>query len=230
MGAHDGHRGRVRERFLKNGLDGFADHEVLELLLFYAIPVRDVNPLAHRLLDTFGSLAGVLDAPAAELARVEGSGETTAALLTLIPQLARRYAISGQSFEGAVRSSEDAGRVMLPYFVGETREAVYVACLDGKRRVIGCRLMGRGGNTGAGLNVRQVVEYAVDARAAAVIVAHNHPSGVAVPSGEDREATEELARALRLVDVELTDHLVVADGDFVSMRDAGMMESAGEDR
>ncbi len=224
MGGHDGHRRRMKERFLKGGLDGFADHEVLELLLFYAIPQRDVNPLAHRLLERFGSLAGVLDASPEELAAVEGSGESTAALLTLIPALSRRYAISGRSFEGAIMSSADAGRVLLPYFVGETREVMYAACLDGKRRLIGCRTLDRGGNTGTGVNVRKVAECAITMHAAAVIVAHNHPSGVAVPSREDRQATMELKRALALVDVELVDHLVVADGDFVSMADAGMLD------
>ncbi len=221
----DGHRRRMKERFLNGGLDGFADHEVLELLLFYAIPQRDVNPLAHRLLDRFGSLAGVLDASPEELAGVEGSGPGTAALLSLIPALSRRYAISGGSFDGAVTSSADAGRALLPYFIGETREVMYAACLDGKRRLIGCKLLDRGGNTGTGVNVRRVVECAIGMRAAAVIVAHNHPSGVAVPSREDREATLELKKALALVDVELVDHLVIADGDFVSMADAGMLEN-----
>lgn len=221
----DGHRRRMKERFLNGGLDGFADHEVLELLLFYAIPQRDVNPLAHRLLDRFGSLAGVLDASPEELAGVEGSGPSTAALLSLIPALSRRYAISGGSFDGAVTSSADAGRALLPYFIGETREVMYAACLDGKRRLTGCKLLDRGGNTGTGVNVRRVVECAIGMRAAAVIVAHNHPSGVAVPSREDREATLELKKALALVDVELVDHLVIADGDFVSMADAGMLEN-----
>lgn len=224
MGIHQGHRERMRERFLKHGLDNFDDHNVLEMLLFYSVPRRDTNPIAHELLERFGSLAGVLEARPGELMKVDGVGEGTAALLNLIPQLARRYGLSRSSMDRVISSTEDAGRVMLPYFTGETGEAVYVACLDAKRRLIDCRLMDRGGVGSISISIRKIVEYALSVNAAGIIVAHNHPSGIALPSKEDREATRKLMEALRPVEVALLDHLVISDEDFVSMAEDGLLK------
>ena len=130
MSVHQGHRERMKQRFLKEGLDGFADHEVLELLLFYAIPQRDTNDLAHRLIDRFGSLDAVLDAPREELLSVKGVGENTATLLTLATWIYRRYLISAQREPVRVDSTDKAKALLWPRFVGEKDEVVYMLCMD----------------------------------------------------------------------------------------------------
>lgn len=217
MGIHDGHRKRLKARFLSQGLDGFDDHTVLELLLFYGVPQRDVNPLAHALLSHFGSLAAVLDAPAEELLKVPGVGESVATLLKLAPQLGRRYMISRVGAGEALVTAAQMGAYLVPRFFGERDEVVYIVCLDAKCKVLGCQLLFRGGINSAFVSVRKIVETALIYNAAGVILAHNHTSGIAVPSQEDCQTTAAVKRALCAVGVELVDHIVVADDDFVSM-------------
>ena len=226
MGIHDGHRGREKEKFRDFGLDILSDHEALELLLYFSIPRGDVNPLAHRLVDRFGSFAGVMDARYEELLEVEGVGENTATLIKYIPQAARRYLISKARAEGIINSPQRAGNYMKPLFFGERDEVVYIACLDAKCKVLGCKLVGRGSINSASVSIRKIVEIVLNMNAAYAILAHNHPSGLALISQEDINTTEKAAKALEAVDVKLLDHIVVADDDFVSMADDGIMKNA----
>ncbi len=223
MGVHDGHRARVKEQFAKHGLAALPDHAVLELLLFYAIPRGDVNPLAHELINKFGSLSAVFDAPESELLEVPGVGENAARLIKLIPQVSRRYLISRGEFEGLITSPEAAGAYLLPYFYAQRDEVVYIACLDAQRKVLACRLLFNGSVNSANISVRKIVETALLYNSTSVILAHNHPSGIAVPSAEDKETTARIAAALEAVDVELADHIIVADDDFVSMAESGLI-------
>jgi len=224
MSVHDGHRARLKEQFSEHGLGALPDHNVLELLLFYSIPRGDVNPLAHDLVDRFGSLAAVFDAPIEKLMSVPGVGENTARLIKLIPQVSRRYLISRAKFDGILSSPAAAGRYLLPYFYAERDEVVYLVCLDGKRQVLSCRCLFRGSVNSANVSVRKLVETALSCNAASVILAHNHPSGIAVPSREDEATTRRIMAALDAVEIELADHIVVADDDFVSMADSGFFK------
>lgn len=140
MGEHDGHRDRLRKRFLEQGMDVLQDDQVLELLLFYALPRRDTNDLARKLLKHFGSIAAVLEAPLQELKTVGGIGESAAVLLHLITPLARRYLLSRVSPGVVLTSTQACGEYLLPYFFGATEELVYLLCLDGRCRVLACRL------------------------------------------------------------------------------------------
>ena len=223
MGIHDGHREKMRQRFLKGGLEPFADHEALELLLYYAIPRRDTNPIAHALMERYGSLRAVLSAPVEDLQKVEGIGESAAILLKLVPQLYRKARLAEAEQETVLNSSERAGAYLLERFVGETHEVVYALYLDRKGKLIACRHLGEGGISSAGLDIRRLLEQALLTSASAVILSHNHPSGIALPSREDYGATEQAARALDAVGVPLLDHIIVADGDFVSMADSGLL-------
>ena len=220
MGIHDGHREKMRRRFAQTGLSGFADHEALELLLFYAIPRRDTNPLAHRLLERYGSLEGVFTAPAEDLEKVEGMGESAALLLRLVPLLAEK---SRERTDGPVilNSTERAGEYLLRRFDGKKHELVYELCLDRKGKLLACKLLTEGDVNGAELNIRRLVENALLTNASAVILSHNHPSGVALPSSEDFATTDRARAALEGVGIPMVDHIIVADGDFVSMRDSG---------
>lgn len=223
MGVHDGHRDRVRKRFLMNDLNGFADHEALELLLYYAIPRGDVNPLAHALMDRFGSLAGVFSAPQELLTQVEGVGERTAMLLRLVPQIAQKARLTELEREVALNTRERVGEYLLELFSRERNEAVYQVCLDGKGKLLTCRRLGEGSASAVNLDVRKIVQNAITFCASSVILAHNHPSGVALPSEADQTATLRVKAALESVDVRLEDHIVVADHDFISFAQSGLL-------
>lgn len=222
-GIHDGHRDRLRQRFREHGLDNFNDHNVLELLLCYVIPRKDVNPIAHALLDAFGSLHGVFEAPVEALMQVEGIGEKSAMLIRLIPQISRRYMISRQADQIVLKDSKSAGDYLVPQFLYERDEVVLMVCLDGNCRVICCREIARGETNAASVSIRRVVELALAQNSTSVILAHNHTSGIALPSQEDVATTQRIAQALQMVSVKLADHIVVADNDFVSMTDSGFL-------
>lgn len=223
MDIHDGHREKMRRRFLETGLEGFADHEALELLLYYAIPRRDTNPIAHALMERYDSLSGVLNAPVEDLQKVEGIGESAAILLSLVSKIGRKARLADAGQERVLNSSERAGAYLLERFSGETREMIYLLCLDRKGKLLACKRMAEGSVAGANLNIRKVVETALLTSASAVILSHNHPSGVALPSADDEAATRQVREALRTIGVDLVDHIIVADRDFVSMADSGLL-------
>ena len=223
MEEHAGHRKRMKSRFLHYGLSNFDDHNILELLLFYAQPRKDTNALAHRLMETFGSLDAVFEAPPEALMKVEGIGESAAVLIHLVPEAARRYRIAKETPGNIISSSEDVGRYMIPRFLNCRGEAVYLICLDPKRRVLGCHELSSGSPTSVSVTVRQIVEIALTQNAAAVILAHNHPNGLALPSPEDNASTQRIRNALALVNIPLLDHIIVSGEDFVSMADSGLL-------
>lgn len=218
---HKGHRERLKQRFLKEGLDQFTDIQALELLLFYAIPQRDINPIAHALLDRFGSLSQVLDASFEELKKVPGISDHSATLLTLVTELARYYQVDCAQRVECLTTLEACGSYLVPYFFGRSSETVFLLCLDAKCKVLCCKEVGQGSVNSASISVRKVVETALAANATTVVLAHNHPSGVALPSEEDILTTRRIAAALNAVEVHLADHVVVADGDYVSIAQSG---------
>ena len=222
MGVHDGHRQRKKEQFLRRGLEGFADHEVLELLLYYAIPRRDTNELAHRLIDRFGTLRGVFDAAPEELRQVDGVGENAALFLQLLPAVGRR-ALLDEKKETILNSVETVGAFFTRLLAGERREVLYQVCLDAKGKLLSDHRLASGTVSMAPVSVREVVENALRCDASRVVLGHNHPSGVALPSEEDRQITLQIQQALATMSITLVDHIIVADGDFVSMAASGML-------
>ena len=224
--THGGHRSRLKQRFLEHGLDNFNDLNALELLLFYSIPRQDTNEIAHRLLDRFGSFAAVMEATMEELLEIPGIGENTATLLKLIPQIDRRYLMSKTEERPQIRSSAQAGKILIPRYRFAREEIVYLLCLDSRNMLISCEELGRGTLGEANVSVRSVVERALKRNAAAVILAHNHVDGFAIPSRADQYATRQIHDALKLVGIMLADHIVVAGDDFVSFADSGLMELA----
>lgn len=217
MPTHDGHRDRVRQRFLKEGLESFEDYQILELLLFYSIPRRDTNPIAHELIETFGGLHQVFDAPYRALMDVGSIGASSALLLKLIPAVAKQYEISQQKVGVQLCTTNEYGKYLIPHFVGKRNETVYLLCLDSRCQPICCIQMDEGDVTSARVSPRKVVQTALNMQAASVILAHNHPSGFATPSPEDILTTRRIAMALDGVDIPLVDHIIVSDDDFVSL-------------
>ncbi len=222
---HSGHRQRLKQQFLQNGLDGFTDYQVLELLLFYAIPRVDTNPIAHALMERFGSLDQVMEAPPSELMQVPGVGENAATLLPLITAAGRYYQVRRSENTRILCSVTDCGRYLLPFFHGRTNETVFLLCLDAKCKVLSCRELGEGSVNSASIPIRRIVETALLSRAVSVVLAHNHPNGLAIPSHEDVLSTQRTATALAAVEITLVDHIIVADDDFVTLGQSGFYRS-----
>jgi DNA repair protein RadC len=214
---HKDHRSRVRNRYIKEGLDHFEDHQVLEFLLFHTIPRRDVNPLAHQLLETFGSFAGVLDATYDELLRCPGVGEYTAAFLSMIPSLCRRYLMDRQTRYPCFGDMHKLGSYLVNYFVGETREKLIAVYLNNRSEMIDLEIISEGVVNKTDANLRRIVEGAVTKRAAAVVLAHNHPDGPCVPSDADVSLTSFFGETLKRIDIPLSEHFVVAESRYVGI-------------
>lgn len=222
MAIHDGHRGRLKERFRTEGLDNFDELQVLELLLFYCIPRQDTNPIAHRLLDHFGTLSQVLEAPVGELEKIPGVGQNAATFLHLVRDAGRYYQVNRSRQEKILTTTEKCGDYLASFFVGRRNETVFLLCLDAKCKVLCCKEIGEGSVNSAGVPVRRIVETALGVNATTVILAHNHPSGLALPSSEDVQTTHRVAAALETVDITLADHIIVADRDYVSLAQSGL--------
>ena len=214
---HSGHRSRLKQRFLQTGLLGWSDYEVMELLLCYAIPRGDVNGLAHRLIDSFGSLAGALDASPDELKRIPGMGEHSVILLGLVPTVGGRYLEERSDMGNIVHTVEQAGACLAPCFHGARNEMSYILCLDSKDKVLGIRKVSEGCIYAADINVRRIAEEALALRAARIWLAHNHISNLAFPSCADWQGTDTIRAALGAVGLELVDHLIFVDGDMISL-------------
>lgn len=223
MGIHDGHRERLKNKLLEQGLDVFDDHTVLELLLFYATPRKDTNPLAHELMNMFGSLEAVFEAPAEELYKTTGIGENAVTLLKLIPEVSRRYAIDKNKFDDILDSTKKAGDFLVARYMYERDEVVYVICLDSKCGVICCKELARGVANSAAISIRKIAELALSKNATSVIISHNHVSGLALPSFDDEMTTKRIKTALDSMGIILRDHIIVAGDDYISMADSGML-------
>lgn len=223
MGIHDGHRKRVKEKFIEFGLDSFSDVEVLEFLLFFAVPRKDTNEIAHHLLNQFGSLHGVFNASYYELLEVPGITVNSAILITFISRLQRKIEISKTKSIRIIKNSKDSSAYLIPRFKNEQEEVMLLLCLDAKRSVICCKELGRGTAVSVDIDCRKVAETALKVNAVTAIIAHNHPGGKLYPSVEDDSLTQILYKALRNVEIKLEDHLIIVDDEYVSYADAGAM-------
>ncbi|MDY3617875.1 JAB domain-containing protein [Agathobaculum sp.] len=216
-GLHDNHRERVFKKFEEYGLDAFEDYQALELLLFYSIPRKDTNETAHRLKNTFGSLSGVFDASYEALLQVEGVGGRTAALVCLLRELAARVEKDrARVQQNSIRltTPELIGAYFVPQFTGAAEERLLAAYLDNAGRVLRCTTVGVGNVNRVSLNMRGILESACLLKAAGVALAHNHPGGDVSPSAEDIELTKRVADGLRLADIQLVEHVIVAGDRF----------------
>ncbi len=217
---HEGHRERLRQRFLRESLDNFQPHNVLELLLFFSIPMKDTNNEAHALIDRFGSLSAVFDANFDELITVKGIGENSATLIKLIPELFKKYEVDKINREGDVLSDcEAVARYTSKYFKGVNEEHLYLLCLDSNCKILGFEQISSGTINATPINNRKIVELAYKSNAANLILVHNHPSGVVAPSKSDVNATLSTVELLKSIGMRLNDHIIIGNGDdFFSFR------------
>ncbi|MGI6264816.1 MAG: JAB domain-containing protein [Acutalibacteraceae bacterium] len=215
---HEGHRQRLKQRFLREGLAGFERHQVVEMLLFFGIPRVDTNELAHRLLDAFGSLSGIMDAPYDELIKVKGVTENAAVLICFSKALGTEYARDRQRHAVVLKSAQRMGEYAASFFVGLDHEAVLLVCMDNRFRVLHSGILTHGSVNAAEINTRLILQTALRHNATAIMLAHNHPGGSPVPSYEDVTTTRYLREALNPVHITLIDHFIVAEEGYTSMR------------
>ncbi len=214
---HEGHRQRMKERFLNEGLSHFSGHEVLEMLLYYAIPYRDTNDLGHTLEDSFGSLTKVLEADYQDLIKVDGVTPHIATLITLCGQVARRYQREQYAFVKPMYKSDEFGRYLLPWFSGQKDESVVLMSMDNRYKVLNTTRVFTGSVNSTQFSMRGAVQQVLRDNATMVVMAHNHPNGHALPSNADIETTRRFAKLLQELGIKLIDHLIVSDDDFVSL-------------
>ena len=214
----------MRERFFQHGLETFNEIEALEMLLYYAIPRKDTNPLAHALLDRFGSLDYVLSASEEELCEVPGISERTAALLMMVPQITQLSEVNRANRIKDVTRTEDAVNFLIPRFRNQRREILLLLCLNSQKQITHVEVMNKGAVNYVTFDPRRVVEVALKRQAVSVIIAHNHPDGPALPSKEDDSATSQVYRALNTVGINLYDHIIIAGEDYASYRRSGALD------
>ncbi len=220
---HEGHRKRVKARYLAEGMDAFEDHQVLEFLLFYSIQIRDTNELAHKLIKEFGTLAGLFEADPKDICKRCGVSENTAILISLIPSLSRRYFRGKWGNKPQINSSSKAGEYAVSLFAGRTYEAFYVICLDSQNRVNYAALVHEGTINEAPVYPRLIVETSLRHQANGVILAHNHPGGSLKPSTADIEVTKKIYIALNAIGINVIDHVIVAGDKYFSFAENGYM-------
>lgn len=217
-GIHDGHRSRMKENMIQNGIDQLEPHQVLEMLLFYSIPRVDTNPLAHRLIDHFGGLAEVLEADYEQLKKVDGVSDHTASLLVLFHHLFRRYHCEKAQENTVFHSLDEIGKYLKAQFLNEKQEKLRIMCLNNRGELLNCSVISVGSLTSTSVDIRGILDTMMRYPTTAIVMAHNHPAGFALPSAEDYESTIRVRKALEYFDVRLVDHMVFAQDDYTSMR------------
>jgi DNA repair protein RadC len=220
---HEGHREKVKQRFIEEGLNAFEDHQVLELLLFYTIPRKDTNEMAHRLLEKFGTLESLFDSKPEELVKKGKVTRNTAIFLSMVPELARRYMMLKQGRKPVLDSSSKAGQFITTLFIGKTYEAFYVCCLNSQNQLNYAALVHEGTINEAPVYPRLIVETALRHQASSIILAHNHPGGSLKPSNADIEVTRKICDAMKTISVSVIDHIIAAGNNYFSFAENGLL-------
>ena len=221
---HEGHRKRMKEKYKTSGLSGFAEHEALEFLLFFSLKRVDTNPIAHRLIDRFGSFAGVMEADEKDLAEVEGVGPETALFLKSIPSFGDYYRRSRWKSREMLRTSMETG-LYCADLIGELQhEVFYVVCLDKNRKILSNFKLAEGSLERVNVDLRKMTKEILKYPTKGIILTHNHPSGVRTPSEKDRELTLKICDYMENLEIDVIDHIIVCGQTFLSMAETGLME------
>ena len=215
---HAGHRQKLRDRFIHDkGFENFEDHQILELLLFYANARKDTNPIAHRLLDEFGSLKGVFEARPEQLKKVPDVGDQAATLISMVVPLTRVWHRCAMETPTRIGNSREAEQYCLSILAGERTERFYVVSLNAQCNVLGRRKISEGSLSEVSAYPRMVMETALNYNAHSVLLCHNHPGGTCAPSAEDISSTVQLQWLLSGVGILVLDHIIVASDRTYSM-------------
>ena len=219
--SYIGHRERIREKFASVGLDSFLDHEILELLLTYTVARKDTKPIAWALLKHFGSLAAVLDAEPNELEKIEGIGKNSALFLKLIRAVFKKYTLDEVKENTIRRTPQQVLAYCRASLSDKTEECLEVIFLSVRNTVMSTQLVASGLIDRVAVSPRKIVECALAAKAAALILVHNHPSGDASPSLEDISLTRDVIRAAALFGISVHDHIIIGKGSHYSLKANG---------
>lgn len=219
--SHIGHRKRIRQRLTATGTEAFLDHELLEVLLTYAIARKDTKPTAWALLKHFGSLNGVLDADQTALTDVAGIGPHTAQLFTLLRELFKRYLLAQVKRNVQIRTPQQVLDYCKASLAGKKEEFLEVIFLSTRNTIISIQVIARGEIDKVSASPRKIVEWALKEKASALILVHNHPSGDATPSAEDIDLTLKVIQAARVFDISVHDHIIISKGMHYSLKAAG---------
>ena len=220
---HEGHRERMRERFLKNGIEGFAPHEVLEMLLFFSKPRVNTNETAHDLINAFGSFDRVLDADFESLCKVDGIGANSAFMLRLIKDTINFYTKSKWADKPNLANNFAAGAYVLDMIGEQTQECFYVLCLDAARNVLALKKLSEGTAYRTYIDIQLIVEAAINQHAHSIILVHNHPNGLIEPSESDIQLTRRIQNTFKELNIKVIDHIIVGEGRFFSMAEKQLM-------
>ncbi len=220
---HTDHRSRMRARVKQYGLASLAEHEALEYVLFFCIPRQDTNPIAHALLRRFGSFADVLEAEEQELVTVPGVGPAAAHFLHTLSEIDRYYLTSRNQVRRRLATTEALADYLIPLFRGAKQEKLLMLALDDRRQLLRTIWLEEGSASSVDMSMRRIASEALRAGAACVVLAHNHPDGNVLPSQQDLFSTNELARALKLFQIHLADHIILAGDQYLSLKDTHRM-------
>lgn len=215
---HAGHREKLKRRFQREGLDHFEDHNILELVLFFAIPRKDTNEIAHALLSRFGSFSKVLEASIEELCQVDGIGENAAHLLKTYPAVAKRYYKDRFRPGKSLPEYEQMGQDLVYHFAGMKNEEVYALFFDNALCFCGEAVIHEGDLNSVGFSYRKLCDIAVRHDASYLVLAHNHPRGLPIASSDDLDSTERLKHFLLQINLVLIDHFIVGESRFSSIQ------------
>lgn len=212
--VHKGHRKRMKRSFLNSNPDAFETHKLLEMLLFYSVPQKDTNPLAHELIDTFGSLDAVLGADYDSLSEISGVKENTAVLFKLINAVNRRRELEAANNSKIKAEFQSIGEYLVRLYSAARSESVYVLLFDNSRCMIHAQSVYDGSVNSALVDMRKIARLALIKNASYIALAHNHPNGVAIPSSDDTYTTRAFVNLFRSLGIEVVDHFIVAGNSF----------------
>ena len=216
---HAGHRQRMRREMIEqNSFDQMGDHRILEVLLFYGIPRKDTNPIAHELLNKFGSLTGVMDAEFEELKAVKGMTENAATLIKTIMPIARRYNFGKFKVGHNFKNIDEIGHFLIAKYIGRKNEVFAITSLDTKARLLGFDIIGEGTPDTVEISLRDIAQTVIKRNASCVIISHNHVDAFALPSISDIEMTVSIQRMLAGLGTNLLDDIIIAGDDYISMK------------
>jgi len=225
---HAGHRQRFRTRYIKGGgLDAFADHEVVEFLLYYGIPQKNTNQIAHKILKEFGKLHNLFEASPKQIMARTGLTENTATLLSMVSQLAKRYQYDKWEKRIVFEDSKQIGEYMKIAFIDQSLECFYMMCLDNGMALRGLELLEKGTLDSVELHPHKIVDFALMNKASYVVLAHNHPSGDERISEADLNATVDIVQQLRPFNVYVLDHFIMVGEKYISLAENGFMRMKG---
>ncbi len=221
---HEGHRKRMKEKYLKSGLSGFAEHEALEFLLFFSLKRVNTNPIAHRLIKRFGSFSQVLEADIKDLMEVEGVGQETALFLKSIPQFSNYYNRNRWKNVSTLRNCTEAGLFCVDLIGELLYEVFYVVCMDTGHKILATIKLADGVVDKVNVDRRKLMNEVLKYPTKNVILTHNHPGGARTPSDADVSLTEELCEMLEKIGIDVIDHIIVCGQNFISMSECNMMK------